>query len=219
MILRPLALALFTVAALAACSQPQRAGNVAAVDTMEAVPASAGFDRPRAGTLGQEAERDAAAGRLAEARGKAREAALLWPADVAAWNRLAELSAQLGDRTDARAARFIAARAELYATDDLAMQRQVAPALDRVAQGQTAASATAPASDELAALTPSAAAPPGVEPYAAALASFYRVEYAKRGRLADPGRQYFVLEGREVPAAVLTGGLIGSYLLGFSAVR
>lgn len=217
----PLALALM----LAACAEPERAPPASAALPTPMVPAAAGFDLPRAQALLQDAEREAEAGQVAAARDKVRDAALLWPVDAAAWERLATLSARLGDRAEARAARFMASRAELYSADSLAMQRQVLPALERIAQGGPAPTPASPTpaagtpDSSLPTLTAAAPVPAGVEPYAAALARFYTVQYAKRGRHRDGPPPIFDLEEEEVPAAVITAGALAGYLGSFGLFR
>lgn len=153
------------------------------------------FDPEAAAALLAEARQAQREARIDDALDLYRRAGLAWPETLAAWEELADLADRAGRPAEARAARFMAERVELYPGDQLFVQRDVARALRRyVAAGR----ADPDANDRQLA-------------YAGTLADYYEARYAERGRY-QPLDPIFNLEPSEYPIAILTGVGWAAYL-------
>lgn len=189
--------AVATLIALSACAGSDRPDSVGAgpnpagaADGGESNSqiAAGRFDPEAAADLLAAAQAAEAGGRTQQALELYRRSGLAWPDTVAAWKGLAELADRTDRPEEANAARFMAERVQLYPSDSLFVQRDVARAL----RSYVAAEASDPDRN-------------GQQlQYAAQLADFYDARYAERGvyQTLDP---YFNLEPGDYPTAIITG--------------
>jgi len=179
----------------AACAGPERPPPSAAAEALRENVGEERFDRERALALLARAQEREAAGDTAAALGLYEQAAQLWPDLEEAWAGVGRLSQGADALERRRAAAFMVERVALYPSDQLFVQRDVTAALRLYIEREQAlddANAT-----QLA--------------YAETLADFYEYRYARRGAYEAPS-EYVNLQGREIPAAVLSLGIAAASL-------
>lgn len=164
------------------------AGAALAAEAGPAATADGRFDPEAAAALLAEARKAEREARIDDALDLYRRAGLAWPDTLAAWEELAALADRAGRPAEARAARFMAERVELYPGDQLFAQRDVARALRRYVDAGRVDPET---NDRQLA-------------YAETLADYYEARYAERGQY-QPLEPMFNLEPYEYPTAILTG--------------
>lgn len=192
---RALAICSIVCAALvvAACAGGERPAPTEATVALRTQVDAGRFDEERAVALLAEAEQAEAAGDAARAMQLYEQAGLLWPDLEEAWLGLARLAQGPDNQNRRRAATFMVERVRLYPSDELFVQRDVNAALRLYIEAQQEAED----------------ANPTQVAYAENLAEFYDYRYAERGAY-DPPNPYANIEGREIPAAILTlGGALG----------
>lgn len=145
------------------------------------------FDPSAAGAALQTAQIAENSGRRLDALASYRQAALAAPYDPSLWDNVARTAAGLGDAEETRAARFMAARAELFSISDR-HYREGERTLRAYVQE---ASASGDASDNQIM-------------YAETLADYYGLERARAGSYEPPPR--IDIADNEIPAAVVSIG-------------
>lgn len=178
---------------VAACAGGERPASTEAAAGLRTQLDAGRFDEERAVALLAEAEQAEAAGDAARAMQLYEQAGLLWPDLEEAWRGLGRLAQGPDNQNRRRAAAFMVERVRLYPSDELFVQRDVNAALRLYIEAQ----------QEVEDANPTQVA------YAENLAEFYDYRYAERGAY-DPPNPYANIQGREIPAAVLSlGGALG----------